>query len=74
MLFSGHMVGHMVLSMVVPPLLVLGAPITLALRALPGRSDGSRGAREWLLAVVDSRYLRVVSFGRWWPPCSSPAA
>ena len=32
---SAHMTQHMVLGMLVPILLVLGAPITLALRALP---------------------------------------
>jgi cytochrome c oxidase assembly factor CtaG/putative copper export protein len=61
-LFSAHMVGHMAMSMLAPPLLVLGAPVTLALRALTARTDGSRGAREWVLAVVHSRYLRVMSF------------
>ncbi len=60
-LFSVHMVQHMTLSMVVPPLLVFGAPVTLALRALPRRGDGSRGPREWLLGVVESRVLRVLS-------------
>ncbi|MDT7794670.1 MAG: hypothetical protein QOD59_4111, partial [Mycobacterium sp.] len=34
-MFSMHMVAHMMLSMLVPILLVLGAPMTLALRALP---------------------------------------
>jgi putative copper resistance protein D len=33
-LFSMHMIQHMVLSMLTPILLVLGAPVTLALRAL----------------------------------------
>lgn len=60
-LFSTHMVQHMALSMVVPPLLVVGAPVTLAMRALPRRRDGSRGPREWLLAVVESRWVRFVS-------------
>lgn len=60
-LFSAHMLGHMTLSMVVPPLLVLGAPVTLAMRTLTGRRDGSRGPREWLLAVVHSRLLTVLS-------------
>ncbi|MFP5336507.1 MAG: cytochrome c oxidase assembly protein [Actinomycetes bacterium] len=60
-LFSAHMVQHMALSMVVPPLLVVGAPVTLALRALPRRRDGSRGPREWLLAVVESRWARFLS-------------
>ncbi len=60
-LFSGHMVQHMVLAMVVPILLALSAPVTLALRALPSRAAGlrgdtSRGPREWLLALVQSRW------------------
>ncbi|WP_432488665.1 cytochrome c oxidase assembly protein [Kineococcus sp. SYSU DK018] len=58
--FSAHMLQHMLLTMAVPPLLVLGAPVTLAMRVLPARRDGSRGAREWLLEVVHSRYLALV--------------
>ncbi|WP_020392382.1 cytochrome c oxidase assembly protein [Kribbella catacumbae] len=38
MLFSVHMAQHMVLSMLTPILLLLGAPVTLALRALPATS------------------------------------
>jgi len=61
-LFSVHMIEHMVASMVVPILLVGGAPITLALRALRrGSSPGVRGPREWLLAILHSRYLRTVA-------------
>lgn len=60
-LFSVHMVQHMTLSMVVPTLLVFGAPVTLALRALARRRDGSRGPREWLLGLVESRFARFVS-------------
>lgn len=60
-LFSVHMVQHMSLSMVVPPLLVFGAPVTLALRTLAKRADGSRGPREWLMGVVDSRVLGFFS-------------
>ncbi|MEJ5913295.1 cytochrome c oxidase assembly protein [Pseudokineococcus sp. 1T1Z-3] len=59
--FSAHMVQHMVLSMGVPALLVLGAPITLALRSLPRRKDGSRGPREWLVVLTESAWLRLVS-------------
>lgn len=55
-LFSAHMVQHMILAMVIPLLLCLGAPVTLAVRALPVRKDGSRGPREWLLTIVHSRY------------------
>ena len=38
--FRWHMVAHMLLSMLVPILLVLGAPVTLALRALPAAGRG----------------------------------
>ena len=61
-LFSAHMVAHMTLSMLVPIFLVLGAPVTLALRALTSRRDGSRGPREWVVAAVESRYARVLAF------------
>jgi len=59
-LFSIHMVTHMILSMAVPLLFVLSAPVTLASRAIAVRKDGSRGAREWILAIVHSRYLGVL--------------
>jgi putative copper resistance protein D len=59
--FSGHMVEHMFLVMVVPVPLALGAPVTLALRALPPRGDGSRGPREWLRALIESRFLQLLA-------------
>jgi putative copper resistance protein D len=60
-MFSAHMVAHMLLSMVAPIGLVLGAPVTLALRALPGpRVPGELGPRQLLLAVLHSRVARVV--------------
>jgi cytochrome c oxidase assembly factor CtaG/putative copper export protein len=60
-LFSAHMVAHMLLSMVVPIGLVLGAPVTLALRSLPGpRLPGELGPRQLLLAVLHSRVAKVV--------------
>jgi putative copper resistance protein D len=55
-LLSVHMVQHMVLSMVVPIFLALGAPVTLALRTLPARPRG------WLLTVVHSRVAKVAAF------------
>jgi putative copper resistance protein D len=62
LLLSVHMGQHMVLSMVVPGLLVAGAPVTLALRALREPSDPSvRSARQWLLAVLRSRPARLLS-------------
>jgi cytochrome c oxidase assembly factor CtaG/putative copper export protein len=61
-LFSVHMAQHMVLSMLVPILLVGGAPITLALRTLRRPADPNvRGAREWLLIAVHSRVMKVLT-------------
>ncbi|UJH69795.1 cytochrome c oxidase assembly protein [Ornithinimicrobium sp. INDO-MA30-4] len=60
-LFSMHMVMHMALMMAVPIFLVLGTPITLALRTLPKRKDRTLGAREVLLAVVHSRYAAFIA-------------
>lgn len=55
-LLSVHMVQHMVLSMLVPLALALGAPVTLALRTLPATP------RRWLLSVLHSRVAKVLSF------------
>jgi cytochrome c oxidase assembly factor CtaG/putative copper export protein len=60
-LFSAHMAMHMALMMVVPLLLVPGAPVTLAARAIRKRSDGSRGGREWILLAVHSRIAGVLA-------------
>jgi cytochrome c oxidase assembly factor CtaG len=60
-LFSAHMVMHMVIAMIVPLLLVPAAPILLALRALPPRRDKTWGPREVLLKVLHSRAVRVLS-------------
>jgi cytochrome c oxidase assembly factor CtaG/putative copper export protein len=60
-LFSAHMTMHMALAMVVPLLLVPGAPITLAMRAITKRDDGSRGGREWLLLAVHSRVAGFIT-------------
>jgi len=51
-LFSAHMMAHMLLSMAIPVFLVLSAPVTLALRTIERRTDGSRGPREWILFGV----------------------
>ncbi|MFB2557184.1 cytochrome c oxidase assembly protein [Herbiconiux liangxiaofengii] len=60
-LFSVHMFGHMTLSMMVPLLLVPAAPVTLLLRAVKKRSDGSRGMREWVLLAVHSKVATVIA-------------
>ncbi len=54
--FSYHMIAHMLLAMIAPIGLVLGAPMTLALRTLPqGRTPTERGVRGSLLAVLHSK-------------------
>ncbi|WP_037856647.1 cytochrome c oxidase assembly protein [Streptomyces sp. NRRL S-340] len=61
-MFSVHMVQHMVISMLSPILILLGAPITLALRALPVAAvRGRKGPRELLLALLHSRYVRIIT-------------
>ncbi|GAA1132500.1 cytochrome c oxidase assembly protein [Microbacterium aurantiacum] len=60
-LFSMHMIAHMLLSMAIPVLLVVGAPVTLAARAIRKRDDGTRGGREWILWAVHSPVARVLT-------------
>ncbi len=60
--FSIHMIAHMVLGMVAPILLVLGGPVTLALRVLPaaGRDDVP-GLREGIVSAMHSRFVRFIT-------------
>ena len=60
-LFSVHMLGHMLLNMGIPVLLVPGAPITLALRAIRKRDDGTRGGREWIMWAIHTPFAKVVT-------------
>ncbi len=60
-LFSVHMVGHMMLSMLVPVLLVPGAPVTLLSRAVRARKDNSWGPREWVLWAVHTPFAKLIS-------------
>jgi putative copper resistance protein D len=53
--FSAHMVQHLLLTMVAAPLLLLGAPVTLAIVAWPG------APRRALLAVVRSGPARLLT-------------
>jgi len=55
-LFSVHMVQHLLLELVAAPLLLAGAPITLALRA------ANPAWRRRLLAVLQSRAVHVLAF------------
>jgi putative copper resistance protein D len=55
-LFSVHMVQHMLLELVAAPLLLLGAPVTLALRVV------SPPVRRSLLGILHSRVVALVTF------------
>lgn len=56
-----HMTQHMVMTMLGPILLVLGAPATLALRALKPARGNERGPREWLVWFLHSPITRVLT-------------
>jgi putative membrane protein len=56
-LFSDHMVQHVLLTIVAAPLMALGAPITLLLRFARPETR-----RRWILPVLHSRVVRVISF------------
>ncbi len=55
-LFSIHMVQHLLLTLLAPPLLALGAPITLLLRA-----STPAVRHRWILPVLHSRVVRVAA-------------
>ena len=60
--FEYHMIAHMILGMLAPIGLVLGAPITLALRTMPqGRKSEERGVRGTLLAALHSKYSAILT-------------
>lgn len=60
-LFSVHMTQHMVLSLITPLLLLIAAPVTLALRTLP-RGHGAAGVpRALLLNALHSRLARFLA-------------
>jgi putative copper resistance protein D len=55
-LLWSHMVQHMVMTMIAPIFIALGAPITLALRAV------NQKPREILLKVLHSRFVKFITF------------
>ncbi len=59
--FSLHMISHMALAMMAPVLLVLGGPITLALRVIPASTGGARGPREWIIWGLHSPVTRFLT-------------
>lgn len=58
-LFWVHMLQHILITMLVAPLMLLGAPATLALRAA-----SPRVRRDYLVPLLESRALRALT----WPP------
>jgi putative copper resistance protein D len=59
-MFSVHMGVHLLLSILAPILLVLGAAVSLGLRALPPAVAGTPpGPREWLVAFTHSWVVRM---------------
>lgn len=60
--FSYHMIEHMILGMIAPIPLVLGAPITLALRTLPAGADSEdEGPRNLLIRTLHSKYAKFIT-------------
>lgn len=60
--FEYHMIAHMALGMIAPIGIVLGAPITLALRTLPqGRNPEERGVRGTLIALLHSKPAGIIT-------------
>jgi cytochrome c oxidase assembly factor CtaG len=55
-LISVHKAQHMILSMLTPLAMALGAPVTLALRTLPA------WPRQWLLFVLHSQLAKALCF------------
>ena len=56
-LFSVHMVQHLILTLIAPPLLLFAGPMTLLLQA---SSAGTR--KRWILPVLHSRIVRFFAF------------
>lgn len=56
-LFSDHMVQHMLLTMIAPPLLLLAGPITLLLQA-----SSAETRKRWVLPFLHARVVRFLSF------------
>jgi putative copper resistance protein D len=56
-LFSIHMVQHVLLTLVAAPLIALSAPVTLLLRVAAPETR-----RRWILPVLHSRVVRFLAF------------
>ncbi|MBM7412325.1 putative copper resistance protein D [Clavibacter michiganensis] len=64
--FSLHMLLHMSLNMLGPLLLVMAAPVTLALRAIPPRRRGEpAAAHEWITGLLNWSVTRTLLNPLW---------
>lgn len=59
--YSMHMVVHMVLSMIVPLFLALGAPLTLIQTAWDSGKPGEPNVHDWAHAFTEAKWLQVVT-------------
>ncbi|WP_449406879.1 cytochrome c oxidase assembly protein [Microbacterium maritypicum] len=55
-----HVIEETTLGLIVPVLLISGAPGVLAGATLPRRADGSRGLREWVALLLHSRAAHLL--------------
>ncbi|OLT35752.1 hypothetical protein BJF79_32040 [Actinomadura sp. CNU-125] len=61
LMFSVHMFQHMILAMLAPVFLLMGAPITLMLRALPNGNGVRGGPRRLVVWLLHSRVMKVLA-------------
>ncbi|WP_081610289.1 cytochrome c oxidase assembly protein [Corynebacterium doosanense] len=59
--YSMHMVGHMLLSMVVPMILTLGAPLTLVKTVWEPGQPGHATPHDWAEAFTHSGFVRLIT-------------
>lgn len=59
--FSVHMVGHIILSLVIPIFLVMGAPLTLLMTAFAPGAPGRPNIHDWVRAFTRSRLVGVIT-------------
>lgn len=61
-MFSVHLASHMLISMLVPVLLALGGPLTLARQALPAAAPGELPRPvDWLNGLAQSPPMRLLT-------------
>ena len=58
--FSMHMIAHMLLSMVVPVFLVLGAPLTLIMESVDAGEPGRANMHDWVKAMVNNPLMSFI--------------